>query len=63
MSDNLEEKVPQDASKVNINQSYEVVYWCNKFNCTEAQLKKTVAKVGVMADDVEKDIKRLKSLN
>ena len=63
MSDNLKEKAPQDASKVNVNQSYEVTYWSNKFNCTEAELKQAVKNVGVMAVDVEKEVKRLKSLN
>ena len=63
MSDDKSKTAPQDASKVNVNQDYEVAYWCKKFNCTKAQLIKAVANVGVMANDVEKEVKRLKNLN
>ena len=56
MSDDLKKKRPQDASKVNINQPYEVKWWCDKFNCTESQLIAAVKAVGVSANKVEKHL-------
>jgi hypothetical protein len=32
-------------------------YWCGKYGCTPEQLKAAVKKVGVMAKDVEKELK------
>jgi Protein of unknown function (DUF3606) len=54
MVDDLTKKAPQDASKVNVNEPYEVNWWCSKWGCTPAQLKACVARVGVMAKDVAK---------
>ena len=54
MSDNLTKRRPQDASKVNIHESYEVNWWCNEFNCTKVQLIAAVNAVGVMASAVKK---------
>jgi len=48
---------PQDAKRVNVNEVYEVQYWTRKFGCTTEQLKAAVTKVGVMAADVEKELK------
>ena len=54
MSDNLDKKRPQDASKVNVHESWEVSYWCKKFGVTEAKLKEAVKAVGVSAAAVQK---------
>lgn len=53
MSDDKTKKRPQDASRVNIHQPYEVNWWCDKFNCTEAQLKAAVQAVGTSAKAVQ----------
>lgn len=58
MTDDLTKKVPQDASKVNVNETYEVAYWCKKFGCTEAQLKAAVKAVGTKASDVQAYLKK-----
>jgi hypothetical protein len=42
---------------VNVNEDYEVRSWCAKFGCTPEQLKAVVKKVGVMAKDVEAELK------
>lgn len=52
MPDNLRIKQPQDAERINLNEPYEVKYWCDKFNCTEEQLREAVKKAG--SDYVEK---------
>lgn len=62
MADNKSKKEPQDASKVNVNQDYEVRYWCAKFNCTQAMLKRAVNNVGVSAVKVAIEVARLKRL-
>lgn len=49
---------PQDPERVNVHENYEVKYWCGKFGCTSERLKAAVTKVGVMAKDVEKELKR-----
>jgi hypothetical protein len=54
MADNLQKRRPQDASKVNIHESWEVNWWCDEFNCTKAQLVAAVSKVGVSAAAVRK---------
>ncbi|MCL9804483.1 DUF3606 domain-containing protein [Flavobacterium amniphilum] len=52
MSDDLSKKIPQDASKVNIHESWEVAYWCNKWGVTKEQLLAAVKAVGVSASAV-----------
>lgn len=52
--DDLSKKKPQDSSKVNIHEEYEVDYWCKTFNCTKLQLKKAVDEVGVSKDKIKK---------
>ncbi|RKH14803.1 DUF3606 domain-containing protein [Corallococcus sp. CA053C] len=54
MSDDLKNRGPADRSRVNVNETWEVKYWCNQFGCTEAQLRAAVNAVGVMADDVRR---------
>ena len=53
MPDDKTKKKPQDASKINLGQSYEINYWCGKFGCSEEELKKAVRTVGTSKEDVE----------
>ncbi|AMJ65928.1 DUF3606 domain-containing protein [Hymenobacter sp. PAMC 26628] len=52
MSDDRTNRGPADRSRINVNEDYEVRYWCKEFGCTEAQLRAAVKAVGVMADKV-----------
>lgn len=54
MSDDLSKKRPQDATKVNVNESWELEYWSKKFGVTKEQLKSAVKAVGVSAAAVQK---------
>lgn len=54
MSDDKSKTRPQDASKVNVHEPYEVEYWTKKFGCTKAQLEAAVKAVGTSAAAVEK---------
>jgi hypothetical protein len=53
MPDDKTKKIPLDASRVNVNQSYEVAYWTNKFGCTKSELENAVKKVGTSAEKVK----------
>ena len=54
MPDDPTKRGPEDASRINVHERYEVDYWCTKFNVTPEQLKACVQKVGVMVADVKK---------
>lgn len=58
MSDDKTKTAPQDASKVNVHEDYEVKYWTKKFGVTADQLKEAVTKVGPSASAVEKELNR-----
>ena len=58
MPDDKSKKQPQDASKVNVNEQYEVEYWTKKFGVTPDQLKAAVSRVGTSAAKVEQQLKR-----
>ena len=53
MSDNLSNRGPQDASKINVHESWEVDYWTKKFDVTKEQLEEAVKAVGTGAKKVE----------
>lgn len=56
MSDDLRKRLPQDASKISLTEKWEVDYWCEKFGCTEQQLRNAVKAVGHGADAVKKHL-------
>ena len=58
MPDNLNERRPLDATRVNIHEAWEIQYWCGKLRCTEAELKRAVAAVGTSATLVERYLKK-----
>jgi hypothetical protein len=52
MSDDLNKRGPQDASRINVNEEWELRYWTNKLGVSEEELKAAVNKVGVNVDAV-----------
>jgi hypothetical protein len=58
MSDDKTLRTPADAQRVNVGEDDEVRYWTDKWNVTPQQLRAAVDKVGVMADDVERELRR-----
>jgi len=58
MADDKSQTGPQDSSRININEDYELKYWTKKFGCTEQQLRSAIEKVGVSAKSVETELKR-----
>jgi hypothetical protein len=56
MADDKTNRGPQDGSRINVHEDYEVAYWTKKFGVTKAQLEAAVAKVGVSAKAVAEDL-------
>ena len=55
--DNKNQKGPQDSSRVNVNESYELQYWTERFNVSTDELKKAVAEVGTSVAALEEHFK------
>jgi hypothetical protein len=58
MSDNLSNRGPQDASKVNVGEEWEVAYWTKKFGVSAEQLKQAVKQVGTSAEALGQHFKK-----
>jgi hypothetical protein len=58
MSDDLNNRGPQDSSRINVHEDYELRYWTKKFGVTPGQLKAAVLEVGVSAVKVEAHLKK-----
>jgi hypothetical protein len=56
MSDDLTKKRPQDASKINIHEAWEVEYWCKALGVTKEQLIAAVKAAGVSAAAVRRHL-------
>lgn len=56
MADDKTKRGPQDSSRVNVREDYEVEYWTGKWGVTRAQLEAAVKKVGVSAAAVAKEL-------
>ncbi|MGO4176006.1 DUF3606 domain-containing protein [Bosea sp. TAF32] len=54
MADNENNRGPQDRSRINMNEDYEVAYWTKELGVTREQLAAAVKKVGVSADAVSR---------
>ncbi|HZS63984.1 MAG TPA: DUF3606 domain-containing protein [Xanthobacteraceae bacterium] len=50
-------KLAADRKRIDVSESYECRYWAKRFNVTPDELKRAVAKVGPMADDVEQELR------
>jgi hypothetical protein len=58
MPDDKSKRRPQDASRIKVHEPYEVKYWCQRLGCTQQQRVDAIGRVGVMAGDVEKELRR-----
>ncbi|RZJ92687.1 MAG: DUF3606 domain-containing protein [Chryseobacterium sp.] len=47
-----------DDLRINVNESYELQYWSEKFKITEEELRQAVSEAGAMATDVETYLKK-----
>lgn len=53
MPDNLQDRGLTDRARINVEEPWEVRYWCHRLNCTEQELREAVDKAGVMVSDVK----------
>ena len=61
MPDDLNNTEKRDDHRISVNQAHEVTYWTRVFLCSEDELRKAVAAVGPMTNDVRKWIKTRKA--
>ena len=58
MSADLSNRGPKDRARVNVNEAWELSFWCKKFNCTEIQLCATAKAFGPMVTDLQKHLRK-----
>ena len=56
MSDDLNQRGPQDRSRINVNESHELRYWTKELGVTEEQLRAAVKVAGVSASAVREQL-------
>ncbi|MDM0001187.1 DUF3606 domain-containing protein [Variovorax sp. J22P240] len=56
MADDLDNRGPEDRSRINVNEPHEVRYWMQRFDVTEEDLRKAVAEVGVAVDRIAEQL-------
>ncbi|RZJ31366.1 MAG: DUF3606 domain-containing protein [Flavobacterium sp.] len=54
MMDNKQKTGKADDSRIDVNESYELQYWSEKFDVSRDELREAVKSVGPIAKDVEK---------
>lgn len=52
MTDDKTDRGPQDRSRINLSEDYEVRYWTNALGVSEARLRELVDRVGSSANAV-----------
>lgn len=57
MAHHLSKKNPENAFMINTDESWEIIYWCKKFNCTREQLGAAIQKVGTSPENVKNYLK------
>lgn len=58
MSDNLSQRGPQDRSRINMNEKWEVAYWTRELGVSEEELARAVQQAGNSAQAVREHLKR-----
>jgi len=56
MSDDKSQRAPQDSSRINMGEDYEVQYWTNRFSVSKERLQAAVDRAGVSVDAVAKEL-------
>ena len=58
MADDRDIRGPQDRSRINTEQDYEVRYWTRELNISEQELRRAVQTVGSSADRVREHLRQ-----
>nr|WP_314542881.1 DUF3606 domain-containing protein [uncultured Massilia sp.] len=59
MSDNLNNRGPQDRSRISLSEKWEVQYWTKELNVTEEQLEQAVKQAGNSVNAVRQHLAKL----
>ncbi len=57
MADNLDRKNPQDSSRINIHEPYELKWWSEELKISKEELIAVVERVGTSAESVKEELK------
>lgn len=57
MSDNLQNRGPQDRARINLHEQHEVRYWTETLGVTKEQLEQAVKQAGNSADAVRQHLR------
>ena len=52
MAGSLSRRHPQDASRINVHEDWELRYWSDRWNVPRQQLMDTIKRVGVQVQEV-----------
>lgn len=58
MAEDAKTAEPQDRSRIEMTEDWEVQWWCQKWGITAARLKDAVAEVGPLAEKVARHLGR-----
>lgn len=58
MADDKTNRGPQDRSRINLGEDYEVRYWTDRFGVSKSQLEEVVRQVGPSAKAVEDALRK-----
>jgi hypothetical protein len=58
MSDDLNNRGPQDRSRINMNEKWEVQYWTKELGVSEEELRQIIQQAGNNVSDVRQQLKR-----
>lgn len=58
MADDKTNRGPQDRSRINLQEDYEVRYWTDKLGISKSQLEEAVREVGSSAKAVEEELRK-----
>ncbi|WP_263415245.1 DUF3606 domain-containing protein [Terriglobus albidus] len=54
MPDNLKDRGPQDRTRINVNEEWELRYWTKELGVSEQRLRELVKQHGVSADSIRR---------
>lgn len=57
MSDDTNQRGPQDRARISLDQPHELRYWTERFGVSEQRLREAVAAAGVSAEAVERHLR------
>ena len=58
MDDGLRYRGEPDSTPINLKEIGEVIHWCQRFGCSEAELRAAIKVVGVSVGKVRKQLGR-----